>query len=92
MKDQNPKPTPDIPRTYMWKESPDSDVYRIQTNESAVARKLRKRETASQCAWGSGVWIFVTKYARPDVAKKSLATITGREVKSDKKNYGVYYA
>ena len=80
-------------KTYLWQEVRGSKWYRIQTNDPAIIRKLRKRNSASLCIWciNDKMVVFKTQYYSPDKAKTSLQRLTGQKPKKDAEN-GVLYA
>ena len=80
-------------KTYLWQEVRGSKWYRIQTNDPAIIRKLRKRNSASLCIWciNDKMVVFKTQYYSPDKAKTSLQRLTGQKPKKDAEN-GVFYA
>ena len=69
--------------TYLWQETKRIPVYRIQTNDHKVARKLKKRKNAKLVMYGvnSPVWVFQIKYSSPRLALLGLGNITGEDVR-----------
>ena len=80
-------------KTYLWQELRGKRWWRIQTDDPAIIRKLRKRNSASLCIWciNDKMVVFRTQYYSPDKAKISLQRLTGQKPKKDAEN-GVFYA
>ncbi len=57
--------------------------YRIQTDDQEIARKLLRRTTCELAGVGlnTRIWIFCTTYPSPEIARESLARLTGQKVK-----------
>ena len=71
--------------TVLWKwgyGDEDDNVWRLQTAEPKVIRKLRKRENASISAWSlnSDLLFFHLTYTNRFKAMEGLRRLTGREV------------
>ena len=68
--------------TYLWQELKRVNVYRIQTNDHRIARKLKKRPNAKLCVFGINApfWVFQIKYHSPSYAITALGNITGQDV------------
>ena len=68
--------------TYLWQEVNRIPVYRIQTNDQRIARKLSKREKTKLCVVGLNApfWVFQIKYSSPRKAVMGLSNITGEGV------------
>jgi hypothetical protein len=66
--------------TYLWQETKRFPVYRIQTNDHRVARKLKKRKNTKLVFYGINVplWIFQITYSCPRLAILGLGNITGQ--------------
>lgn len=71
--------------TSMWQELRGKPYWRIQTDDPAVARKLRRRTTFKLvcCGINTTLWIFRGTYSTPQKAKLSLERLTGQKVKKD---------
>lgn len=71
--------------TYLWQEERGCKVYRIQTDNKAIANKLKRRQKFRLAAqsFTHPLWVFVCHFARPDIAKKTLTSITGRNGNMD---------
>lgn len=84
--------------TYLWQEERGKSFYKVQTDERLVAKKMRRRNGFHLCgqalnvdpASGTGLWIFSCRFSRPDIAKKTLKSITGKKVKIDTEGMFVY--
>ncbi len=68
--------------TFIWQMERRKPIYRIQTNDHRVARKLKKRPKAKICVWGINApfWIFQVQYSSPSYAVIGLSNITGADV------------
>ena len=71
--------------TYLWQEERGKNFYRVQTDEKKIANKLKRRNKFRLCAigWNTTLWIFSCEFKRPDIAKKTLKSITGKNAKID---------
>ena len=69
--------------SYIWQMEKRKPVYRIQTDDHRVARKLKKRPNAKLCSYGVNApnWIFQVQYSSPSYAVIGLGNITGADVK-----------
>ena len=74
--------------TFIWQMERRKPLYRIQTNDHHIARKLKKRPNAKLCCYGVNApfWIFQLSYSSPSYAVIGLSNITGADVEetSDK--------
>lgn len=77
--------------TYLWQEVNRIPVYRIQTNDHRIARKLKKRQKAKLTVFGINApfWVFQLQYSSPTKAVIGLSNITGEDVK-ELPEYGVF--
>ena len=68
--------------TYLWQEVNRIPVYRIQTNDQRIARKLSKREKTKLCVVGLNApfWVFQLRYSSPKKAILGLGNITHEDV------------
>ena len=68
--------------TYIWQMQPRKPIYRIQTTDHRVARKLKKRKNSKLCMYGVNTpfWIFELSYSSPKYAVIGLSNITGADV------------
>ena len=67
--------------TYMWREAPEipkDKVYRFQTNDPKINRRMRRRKDFTLAAVGLNkkVWIYRTKKYSLKDAKKTLGRVT----------------
>ncbi len=84
--------------TYLWQEERGKKFYKVQTDERDVAKKMKRRNGFHLCGnamnadpvTGTGLWIFSCEFSRPDIAKKTLKSITGKNVKIDSEGIFVY--
>ncbi len=78
--------------TYLWQEERGKIFYKVQTDERLIAKKMRRRNGFHLCgqALNANLWIFSCKFSRPDIAKKTLKSITGKKVKIDFEGTFVY--
>ncbi len=69
--------------TYLWQETKRFPVYRIQTNDHRVARKLKKRKNTKLVLNGINIplWVFQITYSSPRLALLGLGNITGEDVR-----------
>jgi hypothetical protein len=66
--------------TYMWQTEP--SVFRIQTGDPSIARKLDRRMKPKLVGWGINKYIVIyeLRSIRPDNARRTLSLITGQKV------------
>ncbi|MFZ0456353.1 MAG: hypothetical protein WCE54_10550 [Ignavibacteriaceae bacterium] len=78
--------------TYLWQEERGKKFYKVQTDESDVAKKMKRRNGfhLSGVSLNSNLWIFCCEFSRPDIAKKTLKSITGKNAKIDSEGMFVY--
>jgi len=78
--------------TYLWKEERGKNFYKVQTDEKTIANKLKRRNgfSLSALAINTNLWIFSCRFTRPDIAKKTLKSITGQNVKIDSEGLFLY--
>ncbi|MHB8580972.1 MAG: hypothetical protein ACYDA4_14105 [Ignavibacteriaceae bacterium] len=71
--------------TYLWQEEKGKKYYKVQTDDKDVAKKMKRRSGFHLCGYAvnAGLWIFSCEFSRPDIAKKTLKSITGKKVKID---------
>lgn len=71
--------------TYLFQEERGKNFYRIQTDEKNIAQILKRRNSfhISGIGFNVGLWIFTCEFSRPDIAKKTLKSITGKKAKID---------
>lgn len=77
--------------TYMWQEVKRLPVYRFQTNDNRIARKLKKRPKSKLVLFGinSPIWVFQLRYSTPSRALIGLSNLTGADVQN-LPEYGVF--
>ena len=70
---------------------PRKPIYRIQTTDHKVARKLKKRKNAKLCMYGinAPMWVFELSYSSPRYAIIGLSNITDADVK-ESSDIGVF--
>lgn len=78
--------------TYLWQEERGKQFYRVQTNEKSIADKLKRRKGFRLCASAinKNLWIYDCEFTRPDIAKKTLKSVTGKNVKIDSEGLFLY--
>ena len=78
--------------TYLWQEERGKKFYKVQTDDKVVAKKMKRRNGFHLCsvAVNTNLWIFSCQFSRPDIAKKTLKSITGKNVKIDSEEMFVY--
>ncbi len=71
--------------TYLWQEEKGQKYYRVQTDEKSIADKLKRRKGFKLTAWSTNrnLWIFLTEFSRPDIARKTIQSLTGKKPKID---------
>ena len=65
--------------TSMWQLVRGEPHYKFQTDDKAIAEKMRRRKF-HLAAWGvnCNLWIYQSAYSRPDIARKVFKTLTGK--------------
>jgi hypothetical protein len=78
--------------TYLWKEERSLNHYRIQTDERLIYSKLIRRQgfKLTTNAINGKLWIFNCQFTRPDIAKKTIKSVTGKIGKIDSEGV-IYY-
>ena len=85
--------------TYLWQEERGKKYYKVQTDDKDVAMKMKRRNGFRLCGYAvnanlpteqAGLWIFSCEFSRPDIAKKTLKSITGKNGKIDSEGEFVY--
>ena len=91
--------------TYLWQEERGKKYYKVQTDDKDVAMKMKRRNGFRLCGYAvnaapangvngasgtTSVWIFSCEFSRPDIAKKTLKSITGKNGKIDSEGEFVY--
>ena len=78
--------------SYLWREVPSDNCWRIQTTDPNIKSKLRRRNNAmlvGECMNHPTV-IFKLQYYSPQKAKQSFERLTGQKIKKDTVE-GVFY-
>ena len=67
--------------TYLWQEEKKKPYYRFQTDEKAIADKMKRRNKFKLVGSGMNcpLWIFQTTFTRPVLAKNTLKVLTGKK-------------
>lgn len=82
-------PLPAIKRykTYMWKEERGEKIYRIQTEDPLIFRRLNKRQDMTLVMWGINKYlkVFQVTYYSPKEARRSFKRIVGSKNNITKK-------
>ena len=85
--------------TYLRQEERGKKYYKVQTDDKDVAKKMKRRNGFRLCGYAvnaapangtTSVWIFSCEFSRPDIAKKTLKSITGKKVKIDSEGEFIY--
>ncbi len=78
--------------TYLWQEERGKYFYRVQTDDRLVAKKMRRRNGFHLCAQAlnANLWIFSCRFSRPDIAKKTIKSITCKKPKMDSEGMFIY--
>jgi hypothetical protein len=71
--------------TNLWQEERGKKFYRVQTNEKQISDRLKRRNKfhLSAISINTSLWIYGCEFTRPDIAKKTLKSITGNNSKID---------
>ncbi len=71
--------------TYLWQEERGQKYYRVQTDEKSIADKLKRRNgfKLTAKALNTNLWIFISEFSRPDLAKQTIKSVTGNKPKID---------
>lgn len=66
--------------TYLWQEERGEKFYRVQTNERSISDKLKRRIgfRLSMVSLDNNLWIYSCFFSRPDIAKKTIKSVTGK--------------
>ena len=69
--------------TYLWQEERGKNIYRIQTDDKAINAKLKRRNKFQLIAnaLNDQLWIYAGLFSRPDIAKKIIKSVTGKNPK-----------
>ena len=79
--------------TYMWQEQRGEMRFWFQTDEAAVAERMRRRQKFFLTGKGMNykIWIYIATFYSPQKARAALAQLTSRKVNKDCYE-DVYYA
>ena len=79
--------------SYLWRELPSDNYWRIQTTDPNVKSKLRRRNSPTIVGEGTNhpMVIYKLQYYSPQKAKQSFERLTGQKIKKDPVE-GVFYA
>ena len=74
--------------TFMWREAPEitgDKIYRFQTNNSEINRRMRRRKDFTLSSYGMNIkmWGYRTKKYSLKDAKKTLKRITRQNIDFD---------
>ena len=70
-------------RSYLWREVPNDNIWRIQTSDPEIKRKLNRRKSASlvgEC-FNHPMVVYRLKYYSPQKAKQSFQRLTNQKIK-----------
>ena len=78
--------------TYLWQEERGKVFYKVQTDDRQIAKKLKRRKGFRLYAQGlnEDLWIFNCEFKRPDIARKTLKSITKKKAEIDSEGAFVY--
>ncbi len=78
--------------TYLWQEEKGKIFYKVQTDNRLLAKKMKRRNGFHLCGFAvnDSLWIFSCQFSRPDIAKKTLKSITGKNGKIDFEGIFIY--
>ena len=71
--------------SYLWREVPSDNCWRIQTTDPNLKSKLRRRDSAilvGECI-NHPMVIYKLQYYSPQKAKQSFERLTGQKIKKD---------
>ena len=80
-------------KTYMWQEVYGDPVFRIQTNDPAIHKRMRQRKAFTLVLWGlnTRLWVYKAQFYTPQKARQALSHITCQKIKKDASD-GSFYA
>tara|TARA_Y100000310_G_scaffold54092_1_gene49631 strand:- start:232 stop:546 length:315 start_codon:yes stop_codon:yes gene_type:complete len=72
-------------KTYMWREAKHFPEFRFQTNDSKIAKRMRRSPNFEFCGIGinAPIWIYRQPFYSVREAKTSLGRLTGQLVEKD---------
>jgi len=72
-------------RTYMWQEQYGYPVFRFQTNDPVVAKRMRQRKKFILVGYGinARLWLYSCSFYKPQDARRTLRHITGQKIHKD---------
>ena len=78
--------------TYLWQEESKKKYYRVQTDDKDIAKKLFRRNGFHLTAYGvnAELWIFCCEFSRPDIARKTIESVTGESARIDSEGMFVF--
>jgi hypothetical protein len=79
--------------TYLWQEERGLKYYRVQTDEKSIADKLNRRNgftLVGRSINSNNLWIFICQFSRPDIAKKTIQSLTKKNPKIDSEGVVFY--
>ena len=78
--------------TYLWQLERGKEFYFVQTDDRLIAKKLKRRNKfyLSAIALNDNLWVFKCEFTRPDIAKKVMKSVTGKNAKIDDEGM-IYY-
>ena len=79
--------------SYLWREIANDNIWRIQTPDPEIKRKLNRRKSAILVGvcFNHPMVIYRLQYYTPQKAKQSFQRLTGQKIKKDSDD-GVFYA
>lgn len=72
--------------TYLWQMERAKSNYRVQTDDKETADKLKRRNgftLIGNSLNAKKLWVYSCEFTRPDIAKKTLKSVTGKNPKID---------
>ena len=68
--------------TYMWQEVYGDPVFRFQTNDPAINKRMRQRADFSLVLWGlnTNLWVYQAQFYSPREARRTLRRITRQDI------------
>ena len=79
-------------KTYMWQEAYGDPVFRIQTNDPAIHKRMRQRKDFTLVLWGlnTRLWVYKAQFYSRKEAIKSFKRITRSTIKKTDDMCGFY--
>ena len=72
----------------MWQEVYGEPIFRFQTNDSGINRRMRQRADFTLVLLGlnDNLWVYQAQFYSPQKARQTLSRITRQEIQKDSGN------